>query len=518
MSGLWHFTPHRLSQAWPARLPIKAYKSPVASRSTTRPFGTLPLRVGTYALKFLDFCYRIFSEQKRKREKWTNEMKLNLIEILGDGGFADVWRATDELDRNVAVKIIRPANVGVADALAHAKALARAQHPNVVSVMTLERIPDPQSGNEVDCVVMELIEGETLAKLAKGPKLEKQQALTIGREIMSGLSHIHKQGMAHGDLHEENVMIADGHAKIIDILYLNSLASLSTEDRTKRVRRDLLSLRIILQQVILHSQLASVEATEFNNLVEVDATIEDIDEAFVRVFSPATDERAVDNAYAHLIDEDFIEGEDYATALSDETPDSAILPLLKRVVSENNYKPAQQHYISMLWERLNPHSQSELIQELGKSLDANIPKGDWPPAIRLLKIFGKDGWNYLSARVRIKIETAIVKDVLAGNKDIHSVKNVSGGALGTYASSLWRRFSKPEILADNIITLLNQNWFTQNYVAGFFLRSIPAISRATGKRAEFIKAIRTAVANDARLIVSKIDEVLPDDWVEEIRK
>lgn len=471
-----------------------------------------------YNLELLDFCYRILLERKLKREEWTNEMKLNLIEKLGDGGFADVWRATDELDRKVAVKIIRPASVGVADALAHAKALARAQHPNVVSVMTLERIPDPQSGHEVDCVVMELIEGETLGKVVKGPKLEKERALTIGREIARGLSHIHKQGMAHGDLHEENVMIADGHAKIIDILYLNSLASLSTEDRAKRVQRDLLSLRIILQQIILHSELNSAEATEFNNLIEADATVGDIDDAFVRIFSPATDERAVDNAYTHLIDEDFIEGEEYAAALSDETPDSAILPLLKKVVSENNYKPAQQDYIAMLWERLKPPARSELIQELGKSLDANVPKGDWPPAVRLLKICGEDGWSYLSTRVRIKVETAIVKDVLAGNKDIHSVKNVSGGALGTYASSLWRRFSKPEVLADNLITLLYQNWFTQNYVAGFFLRSIPAISRATGKRAEFIKAIRAAVANDARLIVSKIDEVLPDDWVEEIRK
>lgn len=87
-------------------------------------------------------------------------MKLTLIEKLGDGAFADVWRARDQLDRNVAVKIVRPANAGVADALAHAKALARATHANIVSVITLETIADPASGDDVDCVVMELLDGD----------------------------------------------------------------------------------------------------------------------------------------------------------------------------------------------------------------------------------------------------------------------------------------------------------------------------------------------------------------------
>lgn len=443
-------------------------------------------------------------------------MKLNLIEKLGDGGFADVWRATDELEREVAVKIIRPANVGVADALTHARALARATHPNVVSVMTLERIPDPTSGDQVDCVVMELIAGETLSEVETGPKLSKDRALAIGCGIVHGLAHIHAQGMAHGDLHEENVMITGSHAKIIDILYLNSLASLSSEDRRKRLRRDLLSLRIILQQVIRHSELDSAVATEFNNLIDVDASIEDIETAFVRVFSPTTDERAIEHAYARLVEEDFIEGEEYADALAEETAHSIILPLLKKIINENNYKPVHQYYISKLWGRLDEQGRQEIIHDLSSSLDATIPKGHWAPAIRLLKVVGAEGWNLMSPRMRLKVEGAIIKDVLAGNKDIHSLKKVSGGALGTYASSLWRRFSKPEILADNLITLLKQSWFTQNYVGEFFLRSIPAIARATGKRAEFIKAIRAAVSNDARLIVRNIDD-LPDDWIEEIQ-
>ena len=89
-------------------------------------------------------------------------MKIRLVSKLGEGAFADVWKAKDELGREVAVKIIRPASVGVADALAHAKALARASHKNVVSVITLEKVSDPDSGEQVDCVVMEMLNGITL--------------------------------------------------------------------------------------------------------------------------------------------------------------------------------------------------------------------------------------------------------------------------------------------------------------------------------------------------------------------
>ena len=66
------------------------------------------------------------------------------------------------------------------------------------------------------------------------------------------------------------------------------------------------------------------------------------------------------------------------------------------------------------------------------------------------------------------------------------------------------------------MSLLRQNWYTQNYVGEFFLPPDPGIASATGKKLEFVRAIRVAVANDARLIVRKIDD-LPLDWVEDIR-
>ena len=85
------------------------------------------------------------------------------LEPLGDGGFAEVWKGKDDLGRPVAVKIIREACVMMSDALAHAKALARAHHSNVVIVYRIDTVLDPNTGKEIDCVVMELIDGKTVA-------------------------------------------------------------------------------------------------------------------------------------------------------------------------------------------------------------------------------------------------------------------------------------------------------------------------------------------------------------------
>lgn len=445
-------------------------------------------------------------------------MKLTLIEKLGDGAFADVWKARDQLDRDVAVKIVRPAGAGVADALSHAKALARATHANIVAVLTLETIVDPVSGDDVDCVVMELLDGVTLTALLEGPKISVDALRSIGLGVIDGIAHIHAQGMAHGDLHSDNVMVVNDTAKVIDILYLSTLATLTTEKKDSRVRRDLISLRLLLQQLIVQSEFDAAEATEFNNLLEIDAGTADIRAAFQRVVTPenAVDQaRAVEHSFSRLTEAGFVDDEAYANALDEETTDQSVQPLLIRIIDEKVYEPKHRHYVRSIWSRLGKDEKAAVITHLGTTLDADVPKGRWPPNLRLLSSLGGDSWLGLSKLSQLRLEGLISKDTLAGHTDIHSAKALSGGALGTYAMSFWQHFRKPEILADNIVSLLRQNWYTQNYVASYFMHIIPSLAKATGKRAEFIEALKLAVRNDARVVKSKLVE-LPRDWVDEL--
>jgi len=103
-------------------------------------------------------------------------MDVRLGNRIGDGGFADVWSAEDELGREVAVKLVRASAAVISDVEAHARALVRAAHPNIVAVYSIETIKDPETGNDIRGIVMELLRGETLQRRLKGRMLERQEA------------------------------------------------------------------------------------------------------------------------------------------------------------------------------------------------------------------------------------------------------------------------------------------------------------------------------------------------------
>jgi tRNA A-37 threonylcarbamoyl transferase component Bud32 len=446
-------------------------------------------------------------------------LKLRIKSKIDEGGFADVWRAKDELDRDVAVKIVRPANVGTANALAHAKALARAHHPNVVTVYSVDRVVDPELRVEVDCVVMELIQGVTLEKRLAGAKVSASEARRIGLAMVSGLAHIHDQGLTHGDLHEKNVMVADETTKLIDILYIDTLAALSTSSRKARRKRDITSLRLLLQQLILHSEFDWAEATAFNNLLDTNASIAEIKAAFLQVTDPKTQvdtARLLDHAFARMTDGGFVEGLTFASLLADATPAVITFSLLKKIVEERAYISAHREYVEALWSRLSSSQRAEFVSHLDSALDKEMPRGKWWPLLRMLRPLRKQGWDGLRPLTRMRIEKMVVRDVLAGYKDIYRDMLGSGGNLGTHARYLWRYFADPGALADNIISLLQQSWYTQNYVGEYFLPILPALAKTTGRTQQIVAAVASAVRNDARIVVNKLDK-LPEEWVSQIK-
>ena len=218
---------------------------------------------------------------------------------------------------------------------------------------------------------MELIEGMTLAERLRGPKLSAAEARKIGAAITSGIAHIHEQAMEHGDLHDGNVMIAGSTIKVIDILYTDSLAMLSSGSRNARLRRDRTSLRIILQHLIAHSKLPTAGATAFDKLVGDNPSVLDIREAFLKVAdseSLTETARLLALAYDRLKDEGFVKGKAYASALMDETPPAVIAPLLTRIVNDRSYEHQHREYVLALWTRLSTEERSAFLSHLGAAL------------------------------------------------------------------------------------------------------------------------------------------------------
>ena len=148
----------------------------------------------------------------------TRGMRLGVFDIesfVGAGGMGEVYKARDtRLDRHVAVKVLSPDAAtdprGRARFAHEARAIARLSHPRICALHEMGH----QDG--VDFLVMEYLEGETLAaRLRKGP-MPLTQALRTAVEIAEALAAAHAQGIVHRDLKPSNVMLTASSAKLLD--------------------------------------------------------------------------------------------------------------------------------------------------------------------------------------------------------------------------------------------------------------------------------------------------------------
>jgi serine/threonine protein kinase len=136
--------------------------------------------------------------------------------LLGEGGMGKVWRARHSaLKRDDALKVLPEAFASDPERLARfqreAQVLASLNHPNIAHVHGLEQ------ADGVQALVMELVEGPTLAnRLAQGP-IPLDEALPIAKQIAEALEAAHEQGIIHRDLKPANIKLrSDGTVKVLD--------------------------------------------------------------------------------------------------------------------------------------------------------------------------------------------------------------------------------------------------------------------------------------------------------------
>ncbi len=135
---------------------------------------------------------------------------------LGAGGMGEVYRAYDErLARRVAIKVIRRQSAEDSGARERfrreARAAAALDHPATV------KIHEILADDDGDAIVMELVDGTTLAEVVRRGPLAPERAVRLGIEIAEGLAAAHALGIVHRDLKSENVMVTPaGHARILD--------------------------------------------------------------------------------------------------------------------------------------------------------------------------------------------------------------------------------------------------------------------------------------------------------------
>jgi serine/threonine protein kinase len=133
--------------------------------------------------------------------------RYRLDELVGRGGTAEVWKATDtSLDRVVAVKLVTAAHdESSARAADEARTLAKLSHPALVQVYDAGT-----DGSGRPWVVMEFVDGETLADAIRRGPLPVRRITEIGLDVADALEHVHAQGLVHRDVKPANVLLSRG--------------------------------------------------------------------------------------------------------------------------------------------------------------------------------------------------------------------------------------------------------------------------------------------------------------------
>ena len=140
-----------------------------------------------------------------------------ILSQLGEGGMGIVYRALDtKLDRDVALKFLPPEVSRDDEANARftqeARAASALNHPNVCSIYDIKETDDGRL-----FIVMPFYDGETLKYRVEDGSLDRDQALSVARQVADGLAAAHKKDIVHRDIKPANIMVTDdGHAVILD--------------------------------------------------------------------------------------------------------------------------------------------------------------------------------------------------------------------------------------------------------------------------------------------------------------
>ena len=148
-----------------------------------------------------------------------------VVELLGAGGMGKVYRARDpRLKRDVALKVLHETFAGDPHRMVHfereARVLASFNHPSIASIYGIE-----ESG-AIRALVMELVEGPTLAERIEEKAMPLDEALPIARQIADALEFAHERGIIHRDLKPANVKLAGGDSvKVLDFGLAKALSA-----------------------------------------------------------------------------------------------------------------------------------------------------------------------------------------------------------------------------------------------------------------------------------------------------
>ena len=171
-----------------------------------------------------------------------------IIKKLGEGGMGEVFLAEDQkLNRKVALKVLHPEYFDNLDRLERfkreARTAAQISDPNVMAIHDIDKAVEEDSRKEINYIVMEYIEGDSLSGYLATGQRTISDLLKISQKIASGLAEAHKLKIVHRDIKADNIIIEEsGNPKILDFGLAKPAAGLvsgSGDQNTQTISQEL---------------------------------------------------------------------------------------------------------------------------------------------------------------------------------------------------------------------------------------------------------------------------------------
>ncbi|KJZ13832.1 hypothetical protein TW85_11575 [Marinomonas sp. S3726] len=293
-------------------------------------------------------------------------------------------------------------------------------------------------------------------------------------------------------------------------LPINSLQSVSEKDEQKGLEQIIRGFYVCIRNPRTHEITEDTEEYCIRIMVLIDTLLS--------YLKRETEEFDVAGFVDRIYDPHFVASKEYAETLISQVPENRIIDVFRIAFgrrAEGRIKEIKFAFRAM-YQLMPQKDVSVAIELVGEVLRKETETKDIANLFRLLK---PRAWGMLQDDVKQRIENMVIDSCKVGHFDIYS--GIDQGSLGTWGNTFGKYFTRRDDLANAIISRLESNWYTQNYIANYFIYSLPSIVRGDEKREELAENLAyAALSNNAKLVRNELldaCENYPNSLKEQLR-
>ncbi|ELG6030792.1 TIGR02391 family protein, partial [Escherichia coli] len=297
---------------------------------------------------------------------------------------------------------------------------------------------------------------------AIGNRLENNQfsdAILAGTKYLTTL--LREKGQCEGDGAQLVGTVLGGQSPRIQI---NSLQSVSEQDEQRGFEALLRGYYQCIRNPRTHDNFPDTEDSCMRILIMLDTFIKYLKRDVAEFDYTAILER--------IYEVHFVNNSDYAEALISQIPEKKLLDFFQSLISRFNERPTKEidSIFKAINQRFSGEEEKAAMRLLGDELRKASNNVEFANVFRIIK---PSAWRNLPDDVLIRMENIIIEECKKGYLDFYS--DATKGAIGTWGNTFGSKFKRRGDLGDALIGLLYDSWYTQNYVAKYYVFSIPSI-------------------------------------------